>query len=364
MIEMVLRKNLGSFNVNIAFKAAGSGTTVLFGHSGAGKTSVINMMAGLVRPDSGRIVINGRTIFDSQKKIDLPPEKRRFGYVFQEGRLFPHLTVRANLVYGMKRIPARERVVEMDQVINLLGIGRLMDRRPAALSGGEKQRVAIGRALLTSPNLLLMDEPLASLDAERKSEVLPFISRLSKRLSIPIFYVSHALDEVIHLADTLVFMSGGKETACGPVADMVSRGDFRKLSGRDEVGTILCTQVASHDTTKKLTKLSFSGGHLLIPLADLNVGEEIRAWIRSRDVGLSTAHISHSSFQNVLSGTVTDMRQCTDKGLVDVQVDIGAPLVSTITRHAAETLNVQPGMKVEALIKSLSISIGGKAAEK
>lgn len=217
--------------LNASFIAGGSGTTGLYGYSGAGKTSVINMIAGLSRPDSGHIVINGNTVFDNRRKIDLPPEKRRFGYVFQEGRLFPHLSVHANLVYGMKRVPAGECFIDMDQVVDLLGIGHLLDRRPATLSGGEKQRVAIGRALLSSPVMLLMDEPLASLDTARKNEVLPFISRLSKHLSIPILYVSHAMDEIITLADTLVLLADGKVTECGPVEEIVYRDDFRRAAG-------------------------------------------------------------------------------------------------------------------------------------
>ncbi len=208
-----VRRKQGDFQVTVAFKGASTGVTALFGPSGAGKTSVVQMVAGLVKPDAGLITVNGLCLFDSARGIDLPPERRRVGCVFQDGRLFPHLSVRANLVYGMRRTPPHRRFVTFDAVVALLGIGHLLQRRPAGLSGGEKQRVAIGRALLTSPALLLMDEPLASLDAARKAEVLPFIQRLGREFAIPILYVSHALDEIAQLAARMVVLGGGRVQA-------------------------------------------------------------------------------------------------------------------------------------------------------
>ncbi len=214
-MEIHVTRRQGDFLVDAAFEGAEPGVTALFGPSGAGKTSVINMVAGLLRPDAGRIAVNGLCLFDSGRGIDLPPERRRIGYVFQDGRLLPHLTVRANLAYGMRLTPAHQRFVTFDAVVDLLGIGHLLDRRPARLSGGEKQRVAIGRALLTSPAMLLMDEPLASLDAARKAEVLPFIMRLSREYTVPILYVSHMKGEILSLADRLVIMANGRVVACG-----------------------------------------------------------------------------------------------------------------------------------------------------
>lgn len=362
MIDIALKKRQGNFLVDVAFTASQDGTTALFGHSGAGKTSVINMISGLARPDDGYIRINGHTVFDSRKKINLPPEKRRFGYVFQEGRLFPHLSVKSNLLYGMKRTPAGEKSVKTDQVVELLGIGHLMQRRPATLSGGEKQRVAIGRALLTNPLLLLMDEPLASLDEARKAEVLPFIARLSKHLSIPILYVSHALGEIINLADTLVFLSDGKVKASGPLEEIVRRNDFRQLSGGTQSGTIIKASVAEHDTDNRLTKLSFVGRQLISPLIRLPVGEELRLWIRSRDVGLSLDKICNSSFQNIFRGRVISIEQDHETGLADIQVDIGIPLCVTITQQAAGNLGLCPGKDVYALIKSISVSCASSLA--
>lgn len=235
-MEIGVQRKQGDFFISAFFQGAESGVTALFGPSGAGKTSVVNMVAGLMRPDIGRIAINGRCLFDSARRIDLPPEKRGIGYVFQDGRLLPHLSVRANLVYGMRCTPANRRFVQLDQVVDLLGIGRLLKRRPAGLSGGEKQRVAIGRALLTSPDLLLMDEPLASLDSSRKAEVLPFIMRLGHEFAIPILYVSHAMDEILKLATRLVVMENGRVLACGDLAALLSRPDLQSHLGRDGCG--------------------------------------------------------------------------------------------------------------------------------
>ncbi len=232
MIDVSIKKAQGQFLVDTRFTVPENSVTALFGRSGAGKTSVINMIAGLATPDEGIIKINHTVVFDSARRISLPPFKRRIGYVFQEGRLFPHVSVKSNLVYGMKRIKPSDRCIPFDKVVDLLGIGHLLDRRPATLSGGEKQRIAIGRALLSSPQLLLMDEPLASLDAARKAEVLPFISRLPEQFEIPILYVSHALDEILGMAKTLVFLVNGNARAVGPVNEVTQRPDFQQVLGR------------------------------------------------------------------------------------------------------------------------------------
>ena len=235
-MKIGIKHKQGNFSLSVFFEGAESGVTALFGPSGAGKTSVVNMVAGLMRPDAGRIAINGRCLFDSAKGIDLPPEKRRIGYVFQDGRLLPHLSVQANLIYGMRRTPAQRRFVQLDQVVELLGIGHLLRRRPAKLSGGEKQRVAIGRALLTSPALLLMDEPLASLDAARKAEVLPFIVRLGREFAIPVLYVSHALDEITSLATHLVMIENGRVLASGEPNALLSRPELQSRFVRSDCG--------------------------------------------------------------------------------------------------------------------------------
>ena len=231
MLDVAVRRRQGDFVVNAMFRSEEAGVTALFGRSGAGKTSLINMVAGLARPDEGHIIVNDRCLFDSKRSIDLPPEKRRVGYIFQEGRLFPHLSVRSNLTYGMRLTPKAERYVDFEQVVHLLGIEHLIDRRPAKLSGGEKQRVSIGRALLTSPSILLMDEPLASLDVARKAEVLPFIARLSGRFSIPILYVSHSLEEVLNLADSMVVLDTGRAVAAGSIEELDEQARLAAFDG-------------------------------------------------------------------------------------------------------------------------------------
>lgn len=236
MIDIQVHRKQGKFNVNATFSAEGAGITALFGASGAGKTSIVNMVAGLSRPDTGRISINGKCLFDTARGIDLPPERRRIGYVFQESRLFPHLSVRANLTYGMRLLKPSERYVDFDQVVELLGIAPILDRRPAKLSGGEKQRVAIGRALLCSPVLLLMDEPLASLDSERKSEVLPFIRRMSSDFATPMLYVSHVIDEIRHLADHMVLIKNGFVVASDRLEVFDTNADLRLLLQRNGCG--------------------------------------------------------------------------------------------------------------------------------
>ena len=210
MVDVRVKREQGDFLVDVAFRAGGAGVTALFGESGAGKSSVINMVAGLLNPDEGRIVVGGRTLFDSRRRVSVPPDKRRVGYIFQDSRLFPHLSVRSNLIYGMKRTPVEDRFVKYDDVVDMLDIGKLTSRRPSKLSGGEKQRVAIGRALLTSPKILLMDEPLASLDSSRKEEVLKFIIPLPETFSVPIIYVTHDHHEMMRLADTVVYMKDGR----------------------------------------------------------------------------------------------------------------------------------------------------------
>jgi molybdate transport system ATP-binding protein len=215
MLEVDVQKKLGSFSINVAFLVRAPGITALFGPSGAGKTSVINMVAGLSKPDRGQISVNGNTVFDSRKGIDVPPNRRRLGYVFQDGRLFPHLSVKSNLTYGMKLTRNDDQGVSFDKAVDVLDLGTLLHRRPAKLSGGEKQRVAIGRALLTNPSVLLMDEPLSSLDEARKSEIIPFVLRMQKEFLIPVLYVSHSTDEISSLADHVVVIQSGEVVSNG-----------------------------------------------------------------------------------------------------------------------------------------------------
>jgi molybdate transport system ATP-binding protein len=215
VLEVNVRKEFGGFTVDVAFSTGDSGITAVFGPSGAGKTSVINMVAGLLQPDHGRISLDNVAIFDSEKGINVTPHKRRIGYIFQDGRLFPHLSVKSNLNYGMKLIPRKDRRLSFDKVVDLLDLAGLLHRRPSKLSGGEKQRVAIGRALLTSPSLLLMDEPLSSLDGQLKAEILPFVSKMQRESMIPALYVSHSIDEILLIADRVIVIRGGQVAFSG-----------------------------------------------------------------------------------------------------------------------------------------------------
>jgi molybdate transport system ATP-binding protein len=357
VIEVDVKKQQGDFTVDAAFSTDATGVTALFGISGAGKTSVINMVAGLSRPDSGRITIKGRTVFDSKTGIDLPPEKRGFGYVFQDGRIFPHRSVRSNLTYGMELVPKHRRSVGFEEVIELLGIGDLQSRRVTNLSAGEKQRVAIGRALLTSPSLLLMDEPLASLDAARKAEVLPFIQRLSHELSIPILYVSHSLDEVLNLASTLVLLDSGSVVSVGPVEEIANQPRFADFKNGHESGAVLVTVVDHHDADEGLTYLRLDGKLLKVPLYDAAPGTRLRVHINSRDVALALHAPTGTSVQNILPAVVDRILEH-EGALVDVRLDMGTPITARITRKARRDLALFPGQQVLVMIKSVAVSRG------
>jgi len=355
MLEVNVTRQLGSLALEAGFRCETTGITALFGRSGAGKTSLVNMLAGLLRPERGRIVLRDQVLFDSQKGIDLPPEKRRLGYVFQEGRLFPHLSVRHNLTYGYNRAPAGERHIALDRVVGLLGIEALLERRPNALSGGEKQRVALGRALLANPRLLLMDEPLAALDQPRKEEILPFIEQLKNELDLPIVYVSHSMQEIVRLADTLVLMSNGRIEAVGPLEELTSRLDLRPLTGRYEAGAVLTTTVAGQDRMFGLTELRFAGGRLRVPYLKLPLGQQLRVRIRARDVSIALAPPENISILNIIPCTVQAIGE--ERGpQLDLQLDAGgAPIWSRITARSRAALDLKPGLPVYALIKSVAI---------
>ncbi len=365
MLDVAVEKRLGAFEVDARFTCETSGIVALFGRSGAGKTTLVNMLAGLLRPDRGRIAINGTALFDSERGLDLPPERRRLGYVFQEGRLFPHLSVRSNLSYGLRRIAPEERRIGLDQIVALLGLDALLERRPGDLSGGEKQRVALGRALLANPRLLLMDEPLAALDQARKEEILTFIERLRDELAIPIVYVSHAMPEIVRLADTMVLMSEGRVVAVGALDELTSRLDLRPLTGRYEAGAVVTARVEVQDARFALTELSFAGGRLLVPRLELPAGAELRLRIRARDVALALERPHGTSILNVFPCIVRDIGA--DVGAqVDLRLDAGgAALWARVTRRSLEDLRLKPGSKVYALVKAVAIdrySLGRSAA--
>lgn len=350
MIEVDILFHRQSFNLNATFRADSEGIIAVFGRSGSGKTTLINLLAGLERPGTGRITIDDTVLFDSDAGIDVPPEQRRLGYVFQDGRLFPHMTVQRNLVYGRQGALSN---AEFETIVSLLDLDPLLDRRPGTLSGGEKQRVAIGRALLAQPKLLLMDEPLASLDAGRKAEILTYIERLREEVRLPIVYVSHSSDEIVRLADTLVLLSDGEIAAVGPLEDLMSRLDLRPLTGRYEAGAVIPATVASTRPETHLTELHFPGGTLMVPATDLPIGHELRVRVRARDVSLAVTPPDGISTLNILRGTVTEIGD--DSGpLVDVLVDIGCPIWARISRHALQSLGIQVGNEIYAMIKAVA----------
>jgi molybdate transport system ATP-binding protein len=353
-LEVDVAGRVGSFDVDVRF-ASDTGVTALFGHSGAGKTTVVNMIGGLVRPRRGRVVVNGRVLFDRERGIDLPPHRRRLGHVFQEGRLLPHLSVRHNLLYGRWFSSVRAEAGRFDEVVELLGIGGLLARRPRSLSGGERQRVAIGRALLSAPAALLMDEPLASLDAPRKAEILPYLERLRDQARLPIIYVSHAIDEVAQLARTMVLMSDGRVVATGPIAEIMNRLDLRPMTGRFEAGVVVEGIVRGHDQTFQLSTVSIGRPSLVVPRLAEELGARVRLRIRARDVALATERPAGISIQNVLAGRVTELSR--EEGtFVEVNVDVdGTILTARLTKRAVAVLHLAPGQPVFALIKSIAL---------
>jgi molybdate transport system ATP-binding protein len=357
MLSLDIERRLGGFQLAASF-VVGEGVTALFGRSGTGKTSVINAIAGILRPDRGRIDINDETVFDTAQRIDVPTPKRRVGYVFQEGRLFPHLSVRQNLKYAglfSRGMPASE----FDRVVELLGLRELLERRPGNLSGGEKQRVAIGRALLSSPRLLLLDEPLASLDSHRKSEVLQYIELIRDEVKVPIVYVSHAVEEVVRIADTVVLMSTGSVLAVGPAEDVMGCPDLRPGAGAFEGGAILDARVVEQDMEHDLATLAFDGGTLTATNVDALVGEPVRVRIRARDVSIALDRPQRISIQNVLEGTIIEVGAETS-GIVDVSIAVGAAtLRSRVTLRSAQQLGLARGLTVYALVKAVSLSRSG-----
>jgi molybdate transport system ATP-binding protein len=348
-----IRHRLGKFLLQARFHADG-GLIALFGRSGAGKTSLINVVAGLMRPDQGEVTVGGVVLVDTKRGIFLPRHLRRIGYVFQEGRLFPHLTVRQNLLYGRWFAPAGARRDDLDRVVELLGIEPVLERRPGRLSGGEKQRVAIGRALLANPRLLLMDEPLASLDDARKAEILPYIERLRDQSRLPIIYVSHSIAEVARLASTIVVLSEGRVAAIGPAREIMYRLDLFPLTGRAEAGALIEAAVDGHDERFGLTQLRSRAGTWRLPRLEVPQGTRLRLRVRARDVMVANSLPQDVSALNIFAGVVADIAG--QGPIVAIRIDCnGESLVARLTRYSVERLGLVPGAAVFALVKSVAL---------
>jgi molybdate transport system ATP-binding protein len=352
-LSVEVKDRRGDFSLDAAF-AVEHGVTALFGRSGAGKSTIVSMVAGLRRPESGRIVLNGRVLFDSTKGIDIAARRRRIGMVFQEPRLFPHLSVRANLLYG-RWAGRRNSGTSFQSVVALLGLEGFLQRRPASLSGGEAQRVAIGRALMAGPEILLMDEPLSQLDGARRAEILPFLERLAHEAGVPILYVSHAVDEVARLADQMVVLSQGKVIASGPIEAVFGRIDLGAATGRYEAGAVLSATVAGHEPDFALTQLSLGGADLVVPLLDRQPGQTVRLRVRARDVALALSAPTDLSIRNVIAAVVMAV-EIEEGAFAEVLlVAAGQHLRARITRKSAVELGISPGRRVYALVKSIAV---------
>jgi molybdate transport system ATP-binding protein len=348
-LSVAITHRRGAFALDVAFEAPTPGVTALFGASGSGKSTVMAAIAGLLRADSAEILLDGEALHA------LKPQARGLGIVFQDALLFPHMSVAANLRYGQRR--ARPGRIGFDDTVELLGIGALLDRRPATLSGGERQRVGIGRALLSQPRLLLMDEPLSALDQPRRAEILPYLARVRTALRIPIVYASHAMDEIFALADTLVLLDQGRVTAFGPLAALAARVDL-PLAARDDAAGVLHGTVQNHDTERLLTTIAAGPQTLLLPLLDAPTGAKVRLLVPAREVILARDAPGLISVNNVFHATVQSIAEDVPGHAALVAFDGGAgPLLARVTIDAARRLDLRPGERILALVKSMSVDV-------
>ena len=355
MLSVALNLRRDGFALQVAFDAPTPGVVALFGRSGCGKSTTIDLIAGLLEPDDGHVRLDDVALLDTTARASMPAERRRIGYVFQDSRLFPHFSVGGNLRYGLKRARHVEQRIGFDEVVSLLGLGALLERRPHHLSGGERQRVALGRALLSQPRLLLLDEPLASLDAARREEVLPYFEALRDRLSIPMIYVSHQFDEVLRLATHVVLLDSGKVLAQGSPGEVSLRPELRAIVGPEAVGAVLDGTIASVDQVRRLAELQLGRGVLHIGARDVRVGASVRVQLLARDIILATVPPHSLSVRNAIEGVVDEVLD-DDEDAKLIRVDIGGAIVlSRVTADAVEVLRLQRGRKVWVLIKAVSM---------
>ncbi|MEP7313293.1 MAG: molybdenum ABC transporter ATP-binding protein [Pseudomonadota bacterium] len=354
MLEVAVRQQRGDFLLDARFTAQTPGVIALFGRSGCGKTTLINLLAGLLDAQEGAIRVEGETWFDSSKGFTLAAQKRRVGYVFQEARLFPHLSVRGNLLYGARRAPAGANTTgTFEQITALLGLEALLARRPGGLSGGERQRVALGRALLAQPRLLLLDEPLSSLDAARREEVLPYFERLRDACAIPMILVSHQFDEVLRLATQVIVLEGGRVVAAGDTTAVSLTPALRAIVGPDALGAVVDGTVLRRDAAEDLVDIAVGNGVLRIASSGAQPGERLRVQLLARDIILAISEPTGLSVRNQLRGTVVQITTDHDSDLVEVDIG-GARILARITRSATAALSLAPGITVWVLVKAVS----------
>ncbi|MBF8272783.1 MAG: molybdenum ABC transporter ATP-binding protein [Magnetococcales bacterium] len=353
-IEFNFHIQRGPLTLRVKATLPDQGVTALIGPSGCGKTTLLRAIAGLEKDPQGYCRV-GPDVWQDGRHT-LPTHRRPLGFVFQEPRLFSHLSVRGNLEYGLCRIPKNKRRITLEEASRLLGVEPLWSRDPSHLSGGERQRVAVARALLTSPELLLMDEPLSALDPKGKQEILPYLERLFHTLALPVLFVSHATDEVARLAEHLLVMHQGQIEASGPINTLLTRLDLAQRHG-DQAEAVIKTQVAGHDPVHHLTLLDFSGGRFLVPLAHLPVGHPVRLRILARDVSLTLHHQTETSILNIFPATI-DAR--TDDGLSQTLLRLRIaehPILARLTRKSASDLALVPGKQVYAQIKAMALLV-------
>ncbi len=350
------RHKRGSFTLAVDSHIPEKGLTALFGPSGCGKTTLLRCIAGLDRPAEGRLEAFDKLWHDTAAKMFTPAHKRPFGLVFQESNLFEHLTVDANIRYGLKRTPSSEQQFRIRDIIHLLGIDHLLTRKPLRLSGGERQRVALARALLTTPRLLLMDEPLSALDIQSKMQIFPFLERIRDQLQVPIIYVSHSLQEVSRLADHMVVMHEGSVSASGPINDIATRLDLPMERG-DEAGATLTGRIMEHDHTYHLSGVECEAGTLWIPLRDVPIGSYVRVHVAAREVSLSLSGDLQTSNLNTIAAVVESIRHYGEGTCMVRLRSNGVALLSRITLRSKDLLELEPGKKIYAYIKTAAIRV-------
>jgi len=349
-VKFELKRHNFSLEVQTAFPE--SGITALFGPSGSGKTTLLRCIAGLEPSVRGHLQVGNKIWQDDTKKIFVPPHQRPIGYVFQGAALFPHLSVRGNLDFALKR--TSEQRISFEEASALTGISHLLERRTTNLSGGERQRVAIARALLTSPEFLLMDEPLAALDRESKVQLMPYIEQLHETLSMPILYVSHAIEEVAHLADQMVLLFNGRVQGSGPISEMLTSLSL-PLARADNAVSIIEATVVEHDENYHLTCLRFDGGEIVLPREDLSIGKTVRVAVHARDVSLVWQPSKHTSILNVIPVVVKEVSALNQAQVLVRLMVVDTLLLARITQKSAAALEVMPGRQMYAQVKSVSL---------
>jgi molybdate transport system ATP-binding protein len=355
MLDVAVQFGRRDFSVDASFTAPAPGITALFGRSGAGKSTLMHLLAGLIKPDAGAVELDGERLYDSVRGIDVPAQARRIGYVFQDLRLFPHLDVGSNLAYGQQRAGRSARRIPYARVVELLGLAALLQRRTWQLSGGERQRVALGRALLAQPRLLLLDEPLAAIDAARRNDLLPYFERLRDELALPMILVTHRFEDVVRLATHVVLLEAGRVLAQGELTAISLRSEMSAMLGPDGIGAVVEGTVESIDAAAGLAAIRIGAGRLLVPAESLRAGELVRMQLLARDLILATAPPRGLSVRNQLNGTLTRLeREAPHTMLVSVDAG-GVPLLARVTEAAVRDLQLHEGQELWVLVKAASL---------